>query len=69
MVFKCKICGGALEINENQSTAICKCCDTLQTLPKLDSEQRTNLFDRANHFRRNNEFDKASIGVQGVQTR
>ena len=59
MVFKCKICGGALEINENQSTAICKCCDTLQTLPKLDSEQRTNLFDRANHFRRNNEFDKA----------
>ena len=30
-----------------------------QTLPKLDDEKKTNLYDRANHFRRNNEFDKA----------
>ncbi len=58
-VFKCKMCGGALEITENQSTVVCEYCGTNQTLPKLDDERRVNLYDRANHFRRSNEYDKA----------
>lgn len=58
-IFKCKMCGGTLEINENQSTAVCEYCGTKQTLPKLGDDKRANLYDRANHFRRNNEFDKA----------
>ncbi len=58
-IFKCKMCGGTLEINANQTTATCEYCGTVQTLPKLDDERRANLYDRANHFRRNNEFDKA----------
>lgn len=58
-VFKCKMCGGALEINNNESVATCEYCGTQQTLPRLDDEKRANLYDRANHFRRNNEFDKA----------
>ncbi len=58
-IFKCKMCGGTLEINANQTTAVCEYCQTQQTLPKLDDEKRANLYDRANHFRRNNEFDKA----------
>ncbi len=58
-VFKCKMCGGTLEINENQTTATCEYCFAQQTLPKLDDARRANLYDRANHFRRNNEFDKA----------
>lgn len=58
-IFKCKMCGGTLEINATQSTATCEYCGTQQTLPKLDDEKRANLYDRANHFRRNNEFDKA----------
>ena len=57
--FKCKICGGALEIDSTQSVATCEYCGTKQTLPKLDDERRANLYDRANHFRRNNDFDKA----------
>ena len=59
-IFKCKMCGGALEINNNESVATCEYCGTQQTLPKLDDDKRVNLYDRANHFRRNNEFDKAS---------
>ncbi len=59
-IFKCKMCGGTLEINEAQSTAVCEYCGTVQTLPKLGNEQRENLYDRANHFRRSNEFDKAA---------
>ncbi len=58
-IFKCKMCGGTLEISENQTTAVCDYCGTEQTLPKLDDEKKANLYDRANHFRRNNEFDKA----------
>ena len=58
-VFKCKICGGTLEINEGETVATCEYCGTKQTLPKLDDEKKANLFDRANHFRRNNDFDKA----------
>lgn len=58
-IFKCKMCGGALEINNNESVATCEYCGTQQTLPKLDDDKRANMYDRANHFRRNNEFDKA----------
>ena len=58
-LFKCKMCGGALEINSNESVAVCEYCGTQQTLPKLDDDRKANLYDRANHFRRNNEFDKA----------
>lgn len=58
-VFKCKMCGGALEINDNQTVATCEYCGTTQTLPKLDDDKRANMYDRANHFRRNNEYDKA----------
>ena len=56
-LFKCKMCGGTLEINNNESVATCEYCGTKQTLPKLDDDRRANLYDRANHFRRNNEFD------------
>lgn len=57
--FKCKMCGGALEIQNNETVIECTYCGTMQTLPKLDDDRKANLYDRANHFRRNNEFDKA----------
>lgn len=58
-LFKCKMCGGTLEIGSNETVATCEYCGTQQTLPKLDDDKRANMYDRANHFRRNNEFDKA----------
>ena len=61
-VFKCKMCGATLHVGAGQSTAECEYCGTTQTLPKLDDERRAQMYDRANHFRRNNEFDKA-IGI------
>ena len=59
-IFKCKMCGGALEISGNETVATCEYCGTQQTLPRLDDDRRANLYDRANHFRRNNDFDKAA---------
>lgn len=58
-VFKCKMCGGQLEIGEASRVGICEYCGTEQTLPRLDSDKKANMYDRANHFRRNNDYDKA----------
>ena len=57
--MKCKMCGAELNIIENATVAECEYCGSKQTLPKINNERRANLYDRANHFRRNNEFDKA----------
>ena len=59
-VFKCKMCGGSLEITENMTVCECEYCGTQQTLPKSDNEQKLNLFNRASHFRQQFEFDKAA---------
>ncbi len=59
-IFKCKMCGGALEIGENQSVVTCEYCGTQQTLPKLDNEKKLALFSRANNLRIKSEFDKAA---------
>ena len=58
-IYKCKICGGSLDIQPGESITTCEYCGTKQTLPRLDDEKRANLYDRANHFRRNNDYDKA----------
>ena len=59
-VFKCKMCGGTIEFEPGATVGVCDYCGTKQTLPRLNDEKRANLYDRANHFRRNNEFDKAT---------
>lgn len=58
-VFKCKMCGGSLEVAEGLSVATCEYCGTTQTLPRLSDDKIANLYDRANHFRRSNDYDKA----------
>ncbi len=58
-IFKCKMCGGTLEINNNETIGICEYCGTKQTLPKSNNELITNLFNRANNLRIKCEFDKA----------
>ena len=58
-LFRCKMCGGDLEISDSISVGTCRYCGTQQTLPRLDDDKKANLYDRANHFRRNNEYDKA----------
>ena len=53
------MCGGTIEFNSGDTVGICDSCGTKQTLPRLDDDKKANLYDRANHFRRNNDFDKA----------
>ena len=57
--IKCKMCGGDLDVVDGMSVAECEYCGTKQTLPKLNDNEKEIMYDRAGHFRRNNEFDKA----------
>ena len=59
-IFKCKMCGGTIEFNQGDTVGVCDSCGTKQTLPRLDDDKKANLYDRANHFRRNNDYDKAA---------
>ena len=58
-LFKCKMCGGDLEIAEGVTIAECEYCGTKQTVPKAMDENLQNLFNRANTLRIKSEFDKA----------
>lgn len=58
-VFKCKRCGGDLNITEADKVVECEYCGTTQTVPSADNEKKMTLFNRANRLRLNNEFDKA----------
>lgn len=53
------MCGGTMEISDNSSVVVCEYCGTQQTIPRITDDKKANLYDRANHFRRSNEFDKA----------
>lgn len=58
-IIKCKMCGGDIVLAEDKTYGTCEYCGSTMTFPKVSDEQRLNLFNRANHFRRLNEFDKA----------
>lgn len=58
-VFKCKMCGGALEL-KGKSVVTCDYCGAQQTVVKSDDEKKLNLFNRANRLRMDCEFDKAA---------
>lgn len=58
-IFKCKMCGAPIEATIGTTVAECEYCGIQQTLPKVDDERLVNLHGRANHFRRNSEYDKA----------
>ena len=65
-VFKCKMCGGDLDIKEGLNVCECEYCGTKQTIPALDNEKKLNLFNRANRLRFNSEFDKAATIYENI---
>lgn len=57
--LKCKMCGGNLEIIEGTTVCECEYCGTTQTVPTVQDDVTSNLFNRANNLRMKSEFDKA----------
>ena len=58
-VFKCKMCGGSLSVQDGLSVAECEYCGTKQTISTSNDEVIVNLFNRANNLRLKGDFDKA----------
>ena len=64
-VFKCKICGGNLELVNGSNIVECPYCSTMQTVPTLD-DKLIRLYNRANQYRLNGEFDKAYSAYEAI---
>ena len=58
-ILKCKMCGGDIEVSQDMTVGKCLFCGSTMTLPRIDSDKKARLFNRANAYRLNNEFDKA----------
>lgn len=65
-IYKCKMCGGSLEPAHGETVCKCSYCGTVQTLPQIDSERIRQLFDRANSFRLENDFDSAAMVYENI---
>ena len=59
MVYKCKICGGTVSINQESGIVICDYCGTKQVLPQFTNDSTQVLYERGNHYLLQNEYDKA----------
>lgn len=60
ITIKCKMCGGNLNLIDGLHIAECEYCGTKQTVPVPEDEKKTKLFERANRFRSDCEFDMAA---------
>jgi len=65
-IFKCKMCGGSIEIADGTTVIECEYCGTSQTMPKSTDESVQNLFNRANLLRQKNEFDRAEAVYEKI---
>ena len=59
MVFICDRCGGNLIFEEGDTYCTCDHCQVKQTLPRISSKEKANLYERAYRARIRNEFDNA----------
>ena len=64
--IQCKMCGGSLSLPENVFSGTCPYCGTLSTFPRTFDDQLVNLYNRAEHFRRTNDYDKAVATYEQV---
>ena len=60
------MCGGEIQVPEGVCSGSCPYCGTLTTFPKVSSEELENLYNRAEHFRRINEYDKAVSAYEKI---
>lgn len=67
-IFKCKMCGGDLNVTEDIKIIECDYCGTNQTVPAADNEKKISLFNRANRLRMSNDFDKAAGIYESIIT-
>lgn len=65
-IIKCKMCGGDIAFTPGATYGTCEYCGSTSTIPKAEDEQKLNRYNRANHFRRQCEFDKAIAAYEKI---
>lgn len=65
-VLKCKICGGTVSVLNDSATGKCDYCGTVMTIPRVNDDRVANLFNRANHYRMQGDFDRAITTYENI---
>lgn len=65
-VLKCKMCGGDISVNADKSVGTCNYCGSIMTIPKVDNERTANLFNRANYYRLQGDFERALVSYENI---
>ena len=60
------MCGGDIEFAPGATYGTCEYCGSTSTIPKAADEGKLNRYNRANHFRRQCEFDKAVAAYEKI---
>lgn len=58
-IFRCKMCGGNLNVVDLKGIVECEYCGCKQTIHNTNDEKKNYLYNKANNLRWKNEFDKA----------
>lgn len=66
MIIKCKMCGGDIDFIPGATYGTCEYCGSTSTIPQAEDENKLNRYNRANHFRRQCEFDKAVAAYEKI---
>lgn len=64
--FICRMCGALLELPDMARTCKCKSCGVLQSVPFLDSEDKSEACKNAERLRREGHYDKALELLNGL---
>lgn len=65
-VVNCHMCGGRNEAEDGASICQCEYCGSTFPLPKAKEKRIENLFNKANYYRINNEFDRATSAYENI---
>ena len=60
-IFKCKMCGGDLDVVDGMSVAECEYCGTKQTLPKLNDNEKEIMYEETTSLIRQWGFMRKSL--------
>lgn len=59
MEFKCKICGGQVQVDRTAGVCICEYCGTKQAIPLFSDDSSKRLYESGNNYLQHCEYDKA----------
>lgn len=57
--YLCRCCGAALDVKGQVTVCRCEHCGVMQTIPRLDLDEKAILWGRADKLRRAGEYDRA----------